>query len=67
MWCHGGVTELGETRDGFRFRSGSLALDFAATLAARLKERPRELLGTVRGSRPLVRRRWLGIGDRHAR
>jgi predicted RNA-binding Zn ribbon-like protein len=36
-----------EIRDGFRFRSGNLALDFTATLAARLKERPRELLATA--------------------
>ena len=35
---------LGDLRDGFRFRGGSLALDFAATLAARKREQPRELL-----------------------
>jgi predicted RNA-binding Zn ribbon-like protein len=35
-----------EDRDGFRFRGGHLALDLAATLAARLKDQPRELLAT---------------------
>jgi predicted RNA-binding Zn ribbon-like protein len=34
---------LPEDRDGFRFRGGHLALDLPATLAARLKEQPREL------------------------
>ena len=43
-----------EDRDGFRFRGGHVALDLAATLAARLKERPRELLGT-----PADLNRWL--------
>jgi predicted RNA-binding Zn ribbon-like protein len=33
-----------EIRDGFKFRGGSLPLDFAATLAARLREQPRDLL-----------------------
>jgi predicted RNA-binding Zn ribbon-like protein len=33
-----------DVRDGFRFRGGSLPLDFAATLGARLREQPRELL-----------------------
>lgn len=33
-----------ELRDGFRFRGGHIALDFPATLAARLEETPRELL-----------------------
>jgi predicted RNA-binding Zn ribbon-like protein len=33
-----------ELRDGFRFRGGHIALDLPATLAARLKESPRELL-----------------------
>ena len=33
-----------ELRDGFRFRGGHAALDFAATLAARMKPSPRELL-----------------------
>jgi predicted RNA-binding Zn ribbon-like protein len=47
-------TNLGETRDGFRFRGGHPALDLAATLAARLKPEPRELLG---GPRDLDR--WL--------
>ena len=37
---------LPEDRDGFRFRGGHVALDLAATLAARLKDRPRELLET---------------------
>jgi predicted RNA-binding Zn ribbon-like protein len=41
-------------RDGFRFRGGHVALDLAATLAARLKERPRELLGE-----PADLDRWL--------
>ena len=35
---------LPEDRDGFRFRGGHVALDLAATLAARLKGEPRELL-----------------------
>jgi predicted RNA-binding Zn ribbon-like protein len=39
---------LGETRDGFRFRGGHPALDLVATLAARLKPEPRELLGSPR-------------------
>jgi predicted RNA-binding Zn ribbon-like protein len=34
----------GEVRDGFKFRGGSLPLDFAATLATRLRPEPRELL-----------------------
>lgn len=46
--------QLPEDRDGFRFRGDHLALDLAATLAARLKERPRELLGT-----PADLDRWL--------
>jgi predicted RNA-binding Zn ribbon-like protein len=33
-----------EIRDGFKFRGGHVALDFAATLAARLNPSPRELL-----------------------
>ncbi len=33
-----------ELRDGFKFRGGSLPLDFAATLAARLRARPKDLL-----------------------
>jgi predicted RNA-binding Zn ribbon-like protein len=37
-------TNGGELRDGFRFRGGHAALDFAATLARRLKADPRELL-----------------------
>jgi predicted RNA-binding Zn ribbon-like protein len=37
-------TSGGELRDGFRFRGGHAALDFAATLARRLKADPRELL-----------------------
>src|SRR5690348_14727891 len=35
-------------RDGFRFRGGSLALDFTATLAGRKREQTRELLETPR-------------------
>lgn len=45
---------LPEDRDGFRFRGGHVALDLAATLAARLKEQPRELL-----ERPADLNRWL--------
>jgi predicted RNA-binding Zn ribbon-like protein len=33
-------------RDGFKFRSGRLALDFPASLAARLRAEPRDLLAT---------------------
>ncbi len=36
----------GELRDGFKFRSGRLALDLPATLAARRRAEPRELLAT---------------------
>jgi predicted RNA-binding Zn ribbon-like protein len=43
-----------EDRDGFRFRGGHVALDLAATLGGRLKERPRELLET-----PADLDRWL--------
>lgn len=39
---------------GFKFRGGSLPLDFAATLAARLRTEPRELL-----ERPGDLARWL--------
>lgn len=52
---------LAEERDGFKFRSGCLALDFAATLAARLKPEPRDLL-----ARPQDLGRWLvvaGLAD----
>ena len=45
---------LPEDRDGFRFRGGHVALDLAATLGARLKEQPRELL-----ARPADLDRWL--------
>jgi predicted RNA-binding Zn ribbon-like protein len=38
----------GELRDGFKFRSGRLALDLPATLAARLRPEPRDLLATPR-------------------
>lgn len=44
---------LSEDRDGFRFRGGHVALDLAATLAARLRE-PRELLAN-----PADLNRWL--------
>ena len=37
-----------EDRDGFRFRGGSAALDLTATLQARTKPTPRELLATPR-------------------
>jgi predicted RNA-binding Zn ribbon-like protein len=43
-----------EDRDGFRFRGGSVALDLSATLQARLKPEPRELLAT-----PADLDRWL--------
>lgn len=43
-----------ELRDGFRFRGGHAALDFAATLAARMKPSPRDLLAT-----PADLDRWL--------
>src|SRR3569623_3748379 len=39
---------LPEDRDGFRFRGGSITLVLAATLQARLKPSPRELLATPR-------------------
>lgn len=37
-----------EIRDGFKFRGGSLPLDFAATLAGRLRDEPRDLLAAPR-------------------
>jgi predicted RNA-binding Zn ribbon-like protein len=49
-----GQAPLPEDRDGFRFRGGHLALDLAATLAARLKEQRRELL-----AKPADLNRWL--------
>lgn len=52
MDVHG--TNGGELRDGFRFRGGHAALDFAATLARRLKADPRELLAA-----PEDLARWL--------
>jgi predicted RNA-binding Zn ribbon-like protein len=45
---------LPEDRDGFRFRGGHVALDLAATLAARRKPEPRELLAS-----PADLDRWL--------
>jgi|SRR6185369_4181848 len=36
----------GELRDGFKFRSGRLALDLPASLAARLRPEPKDLLAT---------------------
>jgi predicted RNA-binding Zn ribbon-like protein len=36
----------GELRDGFKFRSGHLALDLPASLAGRFREAPRDLLAT---------------------
>lgn len=45
---------LPEDRDGFRFRGGHVALELAATLAARRKVEPRELLET-----PADLDRWL--------
>lgn len=47
-------TNGGELRDGFRFHGGHAALDFAATLARRLKADPRELLAA-----PEDLARWL--------
>jgi predicted RNA-binding Zn ribbon-like protein len=43
-----------EIREGFKFRGGHVALDLAATLAARLKPSPRELL-----MQPRDLARWL--------
>lgn len=43
-----------EIREGFKFRGGHVALDLAATLAARLKPPPRELL-----MQPRDLARWL--------
>ena len=40
------VAPTGELRDGFKFRSGRLALDLPASLAARLKAEPKDLLET---------------------
>src|SRR5918996_1636493 len=37
----------GELRDGFKFRSGRLSLDLPASLAARLREEPRDLLAVA--------------------
>jgi predicted RNA-binding Zn ribbon-like protein len=37
-----------DIRDGFKFRGGSVALDFAATLRARLSDTPLEMLATPR-------------------
>ncbi|MEO8277015.1 MAG: ABATE domain-containing protein, partial [Thermoanaerobaculia bacterium] len=45
---------LREDREGFKFRSGRLSLDFVATVAARRKPVPRELLET-----PQDLDRWL--------
>lgn len=57
MWLlmkpHAGQ-DLPEDRDGFRFRGGHVALDLPATLAARKKAEPRELLET-----PADLDRWL--------
>ena len=39
---------MSELRDGFKFRSGSLALDLPATLAARLRPEPKDRLATPR-------------------
>src|SRR4051794_22572976 len=52
-----------EVRDGFKFRSGRLALDLPASLAARLRDEPRELLAT-----PHDLGRWLvaaGLAERN--
>jgi predicted RNA-binding Zn ribbon-like protein len=53
MELHAGQ-DLPEDRDGFRFRGGHVALDLAATLAARRKAEPRELLAS-----PADLDRWL--------
>lgn len=53
----------GELRDGFKFRSGRLSLDLPASLAARLREEPRDLLAT-----PHDLGRWLvaaGLASRN--
>lgn len=47
-WAPGPPPPAEERRDGFLFRSDSLALDFASTLSGRLKKEQRELLGTTR-------------------
>jgi len=44
MKRHSALASLPEDRDGFRFRGGHAAIDLAATLQARLKPAPRELL-----------------------
>ena len=49
-------------RDGFRFRGGHVALDLTATLAARAKPQPRELL-----ERPVDLLRWLDSAGLPAR
>jgi len=49
-------------RDGFRFRGGHVALDLTATLAARAKAQPRELLG-----QPTDLLRWLDSAGLPAR
>jgi predicted RNA-binding Zn ribbon-like protein len=48
------ISPSGEERDGFKFRSERLCLDLVATLAARLRPEPRELLAT-----PQDLGRWL--------
>jgi predicted RNA-binding Zn ribbon-like protein len=48
------LTPLPEVRDGFKFRSGHPSLDLVATVAGRLKGRPRDLLAT-----PEYLDRWL--------
>jgi predicted RNA-binding Zn ribbon-like protein len=47
-----------DTREGFRFRAGHVSLDLPATLAARLKSEPRELL-----ARPSDLARWLHAAE----
>ncbi len=52
-----------EIRDGFKFRSGRLALDLPASLAGRLREEPTDLLAT-----PQDLGRWLvaaGLAERN--
>ncbi len=55
-------TNIPTDRDGFRFRGGHVALDLTATLAARAKPQPRELL-----KEPADLLRWLDSAGLPAR
>lgn len=57
-----GAPGLPTDRDGFRFRGGHVALDLTATLAARAKAQPRELL-----EQPADLLRWLNSAGLPAR